>query len=379
MKAEKPPSEAAMMAALASGEVILPPVDVAVLEREPSGRGTAGGVRADAVVAIRWDGREFRFAVECKGTSEPKELAAALDQAERAALGLELSPLVLVPYLPPARLEEIRARGASGIDLCGNGVVQVPGELFVYRTGAPNRFRDERLIKNVYRRNSSLVGRMLLLRPEYEAVGILHAELARRGGILELSTISKALSGLEADLIVERTPGRSWRLRRIRLLQPDKLLDLLEENYRPPNVRREFTGKTSLTEEELRSALEGWRVDAGRRVVGTGAGSVRAYAAMAREERQEFYCSDLPGLLDHLGDAVRQTERFANLRLFETADDFVYFDVRPGLLASPIQAYLELAAGDKRDRETAEQVRRLIMDELPLDRGAEGRDGSAGE
>jgi hypothetical protein len=39
----------------------------------------------------------------------------------------------------------------------------------------------------------------------------------------------------------------------------------------------------------------------------------------------------------------------------------VYFDRRPGLVASPIQAYLELARGDKREKKTADQVRRVIL------------------
>ena len=32
--------------------------------------------------------------------------------------------------------------------------------------------------------------------------------------------------------------------------------------------------------------------------------------------------------------------------------------------ASPVQTYLELASGEKRELETAEQVRGLILDEL---------------
>ena len=46
-------------------------------------------------------------------------------------------------------------------------------------------------------------------------------------------------------------------------------------------------------------------------------------------------------------------------RLEETQDDIVYFDIRRenGVIwASPIQTYLELMSGDKRDRETAAQV-----------------------
>ena len=52
----------------------------------------------------------------------------------------------------------------------------------------------------------------------------------------------------------------------------------------------------------------------------------------------------------------------------ETKDNTVYFDRRPGLVASPVQTYLELVTGDKRSQETAEQLRRPIL--RPLERRA---------
>jgi hypothetical protein len=59
-----------------------------------------------------------------------------------------------------------------------------------------------------------------------------------------------------------------------------------------------------------------------------------------------------------------QGDRFPNLELVETEDETVYFDARKKedfWWASPVQVYLELMAGDKRDRETAEQVRSLLL------------------
>jgi hypothetical protein len=48
----------------------------------------------------------------------------------------------------------------------------------------------------------------------------------------------------------------------------------------------------------------------------------------------------------------------------ETEDETVYFDARQQVgfwWTSPVQVYLELMAGDKRDREAAEQVKSLLM------------------
>jgi hypothetical protein len=51
----------------------------------------------------------------------------------------------------------------------------------------------------------------------------------------------------------------------------------------------------------------------------------------------------------------------------ETEDETVYFDARKEgnfWWASPVQVYLELMAGDKRDRETAEQVKSFLLKHL---------------
>ena len=82
---------------------------------------------------------------------------------------------------------------------------------------------------------------------------------------------------------------------------------------------------------------------------------------MAREPVQTFYCSSLESLLKRFGADLEETSRFPNVELLETDEDFVYFDARDNLAASPVQTYLELMRGDKREQETAEQVRKAIL------------------
>ena len=74
------------------------------------------------------------------------------------------------------------------------------------------------------------------------------------------------------------------------------------------------------------------------------------------------YCPRLEMLLERLSGS--RSDRFPNLELLETEDETVYFDARQGgnfWWASPVQVYLELMAGDKRDRETAEPVKSYFM------------------
>src|SRR5262249_26015274 len=140
-------------------QVQLPPFAVTG-EALPAPTKASGG---DALVTLAWGTRSYRFVAEYKRLWTPKALADAVAEVQRYARPPELYPLVVVPYLPDARLAELEAAGVSGIDLCGNGVVVIPGEVLVYRTGQPNQFRAEGQIKNVFRGNSSLVARVFLL------------------------------------------------------------------------------------------------------------------------------------------------------------------------------------------------------------------------
>jgi hypothetical protein len=387
MVSRKSITEADLLAFLKAGEIDFPPLQVAAVQTKATFSADNKALQLDALLTLRWRDRTYRFGVEARRLWTPKAVAEAVDTVRRTVGSTGTYPLVLVPYLGPERLLTLEAQGVSGIDLCGNGVVVVPDELLVLRTGFPNRFRWEGTIKNVYRKNSSMVARTFLLVPQFSSVKEALAEIRTRGGEVTLATVSKVCKRLEADLIIEGGRGPApWAhdpgprqpktlpqvyrvkpspfLRWLRLLQPEKLLDLLADNYALPAASRTFRGKCALRPEELRMRLAGWEEQSGARVVLTGASSVEAYAVMAREPVQSFYCSDLDGAIRHLGDDVRETDRFANVTLLETRDDFVYFDRRPGLVASPVQSYLELLAGDKRERETADQVRRVILGPL---------------
>ena len=85
---------------------------------------------------------------------------------------------------------------------------------------------------------------------------------------------------------------------------------------------------------------------------------------MGRESVISFYCSDIAGTLKALGTEIQEAARFPDFELLETQDATVFFDARKDLIASPIQTFLELASGDRREAETAEQVRRRLLSEL---------------
>ena len=175
---------------------------------------------------------------------------------------------------------------------------------------------------------------------------------------MSLSTVSKSLKTLEGDLIIDRKEM-------IRLLQPDKLLEKLSQNYIATNIKSKIRLKVQAEGETLRQLLRKLSQEIGIPIVATGTSSVGQYAVMQRGDLFSVYCPSLELLAERLPGS--RTDRFPNLEIFETDDETVYFDARNDegfWWASSVQAYLELMSGDKRDKETAEQVRSLILKDV---------------
>jgi hypothetical protein len=339
------------------GDLRLPPVNLRVLSEEAVVAQVEG--QADLLIEAQWQGEQFRFAAEVSRLATPMAVDKAMTQARRLAIPPEAYPMVIAPYLSEARLEELEEAQVSGLDLCGNGVLVVPGKMLVSRTGQPNQFPQSVKIRNVYRGKNSIVARAFLLQPRFAQVKDIVAFLAERKGGVAFSTVSKVLKRLEDDLIVGREKGL------IRLLQADTLMENLAANYEPPTILERFRGKSSLPKEELiRRLFEGAKAKDARFAL-TGAASAERRAAMAAEPLVSCYCTTMLGRL--LSDAnidAKETDRFANIELLRTNDDRVYFDARneEGIpAASPIQTWVELVVGDKRQKDAAGQVRRGIL------------------
>ncbi|HOW70442.1 MAG TPA: type IV toxin-antitoxin system AbiEi family antitoxin [Phycisphaerae bacterium] len=348
-------TETAILRELCQRSDILPPLRIDVVERAASNEGP------DAVLQISWSGRSWRFVAEFKRLSTPRLFQDAMGQARRYGEKLGLRPLVVMPYLSAKQLDTLAAEGMSGFDLSGNGIIQVSGELLVYRKGEPNAYPASMPIRKVYQGASSMVARVFLARPGYDSVSDVRAEIERRGGNVSLSTVSKVLSALEDELIIRRE-GRSSRL-----IQAEELLDKLAENYTRPRATRveQFSWRVRDTDIDRQVCAAGKQARV--QVTVTGGASVNQYAVMAREKTMRFYCSDLSALTGILGGRMEPTQRFADVELFETEEPQVYFDRREEsgvAFASPVQCWLELQAGDKREQEAAQQVKERILNAL---------------
>ncbi len=360
MDIRKAPTEREMAERLQSSRLELAPMRFELRKTAQKYRGTETW---DFELEGKWADRKALFIVEYKSLSTPKAFEEAVRRCQFAARPPNRWPMVLMPYLRPAQLEQLEELGISGIDLCGNGVVVVPNAIRVFRTGQPNRFTLNAPIKNIYRKNTSMVARLLIVIPKIPTVGGLLKAVNERNPFVKgrlrtpmgLSTVSKALKGLEEDLIIDRTEG-------IRVIQAEKLLTQLVDNYEPPTILRRKRLKVdsiSATQPQpLGQYLQGYEVP----TIATGLSSVGRYAVMARGEMITLYCSRLEPVQEVIGGV--ETDRFPNVELIETEEEPVYFDARTEsgfAWAGPVQTYLELMAGDKRDQETAKQIQEYLL------------------
>ncbi len=361
----KLPTKKEMIEQLQRGEVSLPPLFFRFLETVVE---AGEDSYLDALVEISWRGNAAKFAIECKAISTPKVFQDAVNLLKLSRLPKDYRPMLFMPFLKERQLRDLEKEGISGIDLCGNGVIIDPGKLVVFRSGGKNRFSSTEAIKNIYRKNSSMVGRVFLARSVYDTVQDILAEINQRNLLVDrwnqkpmsISTVSKVLKTLEQDLIVDRVD-------KISLLQPEILLKKLRDNYDAPYNAERIRVKVQKGNENIRELLMRLSQMLDIPIVATGMSSVERYAVMQRGDVVSVYCPRVEELLKQLpGD---QEDRFPNLELIETVDERPYFDARleEGFRwASPVQVYLELMAGDKRDQETAEQVKSVLLRDVEL-------------
>jgi hypothetical protein len=357
-------TKSAILDELRRGRVSLPPLSFRLVKSGPVFGGT---YRLDALIEGRWGDSSAIFAAEIKAISTPKAFSEGVAMLKAADLPKNRSPLLITPFLSEKQLQELERESVNGVDLCGNGVINIDGRLTIVRTGQKNRFPSYAPIKNIYRKNSSIVGRVFLAYPQFSSVKQIVEKIRERDIFastmkqppLAFGTVSKVLSGMEQDLIIERGENT------IGLLQMDTLLEKLSRNYSGPFGTVGVSVKIRLDDKELLDSLAALSAKIKVPIVATGLSSVSRYAVMQREEKLSVYCPLGDELLSYL--APTTSSRFPNLEIIDTKDATAYFDAREDagfFWASPVQTFLELINGDKRDQETGEQVRAFLLKKI---------------
>lgn len=358
-----------MISRLRVGEVLLAPLVIKSCV-VPAGTRDEG---LDARLEVGMPGRPegFRFVVQTKTRGTPQNIQLAMLQA-RAATRAGEWPMIQVPYLSPEKIGELEKAGVSGVDLCGNGVVVVPGQLWVVRVGAENRFRDSRPLSNPYRGRSALVARMLLRMPRWQTLSELAAEITSAGGELSLPQVSKAVQAMAEDLIVSKESGV------IRLRDPLRLLDNLGAEWKKPRQFWSPAGSAGRTASRYSSRqplrlpkgtdwAQALSSASGLRWGVSGESSVGHYAIFAQGGPRRIVVSDMGLALARLGGTPEPVPSFADIELLESEDQEAFFDLEVDengvRWAGKLQTWLELQAGDARQQEAAKDIREQILKE----------------
>ena len=349
-----------MVARWRPGETFLAPLRVLrAMESLASGRGAE--FRVDLALPGEADG--FRFLAEVKGSGTPLQVQAAVHAiTERVAKARQADagdwwPLVVVPYLNPERLAELERQCVSGVDVCGNGVVMVPGRLWIVRSGQPNQYPETRPLKDPFSGKSSWVGRILLTQSRWDSLTSLVAGINQAGGEISLPQASKTIQALVDELMVLRTPPA------LRLQEPLRLLDRLGRAF----VRPEYRIRRLLR----LSAGTDWAASLaavpGLRWAVTGETAVRKYAVFGEGGPWRVAVDDLAKAVAAIGGSLETVPAFADIELVETKDAAVYFQAVPDQegkrWASRVQCWLELQNGDARQQQAAAEVRAQILKE----------------
>jgi hypothetical protein len=367
-------TESTMLSRFQVGEVLLAPLVIrsCVILGGPKDK-----IDARLEVGMPDRAEVFPFVVETKSRGTPQNIQLAMVQAKAAAQAGEW-PMIQVPYLSPERILELEKAEVSGVDLCGNGVVVVPGLLWVVRVGSPNRFRDSRPLSNPYRGRSALVARMLLKQPHWQTLSELAASITSAGGELSLPQVSKAVQAMAEDLIVSKESGA------IRLRDPLRLLDKLGSEWKTSiqfgHITDRAGGRSTKVQMSPYHSRQSLRLPKGTdwaqalssapelRWTVSGESSVNRYAMFAQGGPQRIVVSDIVLALARLGGIPEPVPNFADIELLQTEDSGAFFDQETDAngvrWAGKLQTWLELQAGDARQQEAAKEIREQILKEV---------------
>ena len=309
------------------------------------------------------DGPCFKALVEFKTIASLKIILQTVQQLNGVLNRMgdkETIPLLVVPYMGTEQTKMLQQEGISWIDLSGNMVIKVGGNIYIERTGNKNRFPDTSPIKKIFEGTSSLVSRALLLKKEpfrslFEVVNFIN----ERGGNITLSTVSKVMSALEEGLLITKTEAG------ISVTNREKLLDSVLEGYidytrRNKSVTYTFAipGRSSIfsnffSEEKVDYAVCGFSAAQLKNLATTNRTTV--FIKSINEARKAFERNNVN---------IKPDTEFGQLDLIETRNPCVWFNVqgKPDYsIVDDIELYLEMMIDTPRGPKVAEMLKERIL------------------
>lgn len=107
--------------------------------------------------------------IDIKSRTAPKYVLNAISVLELLSNTSESNnyiPTILVPYLSDKIVSILESKNMCGLDLNGNYYIK-DKNLIAIRLDRKNNYKEKATIRNVYSKNSSIVGRFLLQEKKY--------------------------------------------------------------------------------------------------------------------------------------------------------------------------------------------------------------------
>jgi hypothetical protein len=314
----------------------------------------SSNIRADGVIRFDYLEQKLNLLIEIKNRTAPQIVErgiAVLKSLMFSTDDKEYIPALVVPYLSPPVVERLKSGKFSGLDLNGNYYI-VTDNIIAIRLDKKNQYKETAYIKDVYAKNSSIIGRFLLRENfTYQKVSDIYNGINELGGKITLSTVSKVLTVLQEQLILSKDKEG------IKLIQPVKLLSNLRMGYRAPAVSKTLLLNLPQTRQEAKDIFVKYFSD---RWIWSGESSAEFYASTTLASQFTVYCKSSEIPQDFMNKYV--DEKFYNytFHIIPKSEEYILFDSQNNI-ASRLQTYLELSQLDKREKEIAQDIEKDIL------------------
>lgn len=297
-------------------------------------------------------GGQARLLVESKRELHPSQFSLLSARTQGAARCREGAvPVLALPHVTPRMAEIAQQHGWSWFDLAGNCRLDVPGLLYIERTGIPPVHQAPRTAANL---SSAEAGRVLraLLAPQQAGRSWTQRELQSEcDPAVSLGLVNKLVQRLRNEAFIEDTPESGFRLR-----DPAAALATWATAYRfERHSRRGYF--TLLQGRKLVEALARWDGVAGTRSCYASFSAADFQAPHVRQPRTWLY------LMPELEEAFRTqvqakpVDSGENLVVLFPEDEGVFYlpDRGPDRLGAtnPVQTYIDLLHSGGRGVEAA--------------------------
>jgi len=309
---------------------------------------------AYGMLRLNYIEQKIDLAIEIINRTAPQVVErgiAILDKLNSSSENWKIIPTLIVPFLSASIVARLKEKKYSGLDLNGNFYIATDNFIAV-RLDKKNQYKESVNIKDIYSRNSSIVGRFLLCEnTTYRKVSDIYDGIKKLGGKITLSTVSKVLTALQDQLIISKEKGA------IRIVQPAKLLSNLSTGYRAPVVIRILRLNLPQAKQEAKVILDKYFVD---NWIWSGESSAEFYAATTPTNQSIVYCRNIEISQEFLQKYV--DVRFYNYTfcIIPETEEYLLYDSKENV-ASKIQTYIELNQLDKREKEIAKDIERDIL------------------